>query len=437
MKSAKKLAYLGMTAAILTGAAFTASAAEPVAKEDLKVGIIYIGDEQEGYTYAHMLGIEGMKEALGLEDDQVIEIFNIPEDETCAEKAMDLADQGCQIVFANSFGHEDYMIEAAEQYPDVQFCHATGYQAALSGLENMHNYFTAVYESRYVSGVVAGMKLAEMEANGQFKEENYAEDGSIKIGYVGAYSYAEVISGYTSFLLGLRSEFPNVTMEVKYTGSWADQALEKETADALIADGCALISQHADTTGAATACEAAGVPHVGYNVGMLDVAPTCHLTSASIKWAPYYTYAAQCILDGETIDTDWCQGYDQGAVWITDLGESVAEGTQEKVEDTWNAITEGLLHVFDTSTWTVNGETITSTADLEGLYQRRWLLYGIRDRIRSCFFLRDRRCCRAEPGILKTQIRSVFPRTFRHGNSNISGLLRNTAAFFHQLRKNP
>ena len=337
MKSAKKLAYLGMTAAILTGAAFTASAAEPVAKEDLKVGIIYIGDEQEGYTYAHMLGIEGMKEALGLEDDQVIEIFNIPEDETCAEKAMDLADQGCQIVFANSFGHEDYMIEAAEQYPDVQFCHATGYQAALSGLENMHNYFTAVYESRYVSGVVAGMKLAEMEANGQFKEENYAEDGSIKIGYVGAYSYAEVISGYTSFLLGLRSEFPNVTMEVKYTGSWADQALEKETADALIADGCALISQHADTTGAATACEAAGVPHVGYNVGMLDVAPTCHLTSASIKWAPYYTYAAQCILDGETIDTDWCQGYDQGAVWITDLGESVAEGTQEKVEDTWNA----------------------------------------------------------------------------------------------------
>ena len=168
MKSAKKLAYLGMTAAILTGAAFTASAAEPVAKEDLKVGIIYIGDEQEGYTYAHMLGIEGMKEALGLEDDQVIEIFNIPEDETCAEKAMDLADQGCQIVFANSFGHEDYMIEAAEQYPDVQFCHATGYQAALSGLENMHNYFTAVYESRYVSGVVAGMKLAEMEANGQF-----------------------------------------------------------------------------------------------------------------------------------------------------------------------------------------------------------------------------------------------------------------------------
>ncbi len=366
MKSAKKLAYLGMTAAILTGAAFTASAAEPVAKEDLKVGIIYIGDEQEGYTYAHMLGIEGMKEALGLEDDQVIEIFNIPEDETCAEKAMDLADQGCQIVFANSFGHEDYMIEAAEQYPDVQFCHATGYQAALSGLENMHNYFTAVYESRYVSGVVAGMKLAEMEANGQFKEENYAEDGSIKIGYVGAYSYAEVISGYTSFLLGLRSEFPNVTMEVKYTGSWADQALEKETADALIADGCALISQHADTTGAATACEAAGVPHVGYNVGMLDVAPTCHLTSASIKWAPYYTYAAQCILDGETIDTDWCQGYDQGAVWITDLGESVAEGTQEKVEDTWNAITEGLLHVFDTSTWTVNGETITSTADLEG-----------------------------------------------------------------------
>ena len=366
MRTGKKLSLLGITAAMLAGGAFAAVAAAPVAVEDLKVGIIYIGDEQEGYTYAHMLGIEGMKENLGLSDDQVIEVFNIPEDETCAEKAMDLADQGCQIVFANSFGHEDYLIEAAEQYPEVEFCHATGYQAASSGLENMHNYFTSVYESRYVSGVVAGMKLAEMEANGEFTDANFDEDGNVKIGYVGAYSYAEVISGYTAFFLGVRSEFPNVSMEVKYTGSWADQALEKETADALIADGCALISQHADTTGAATACEAAGVYQVGYNVGMLDVAPNYHLTSASIKWAPYYTYAAQCIIDGEAIDTDWCQGYSDGAVWITELGGSVAEGTQEKVDATWNAITEGLLHVFDTSAWTVGGETITSTVDLDG-----------------------------------------------------------------------
>ena len=368
MKLTKKLMLLGVSAVMASGLAFAANAAQPVAAEDLKVGIIYVGDEQEGYTYAHMLGIEGMKEALGLSDDQVIEVFNIPENEQCYESAVDLAEQGCQIIFANSFGHEDYMMQAATEYPDVQFCHATGYQAASSGLENMHNYFTSVYESRYVSGIVAGMKLAELDAAGAFKEENYAEDGTVKIGYVGAYSYAEVISGYTSFLLGLRSVYPNVTMEVKYTGSWADQALEKETAEALIADGCALISQHADTTGAATACQANGVYHVGYNVGMLDVAPDYSLTSASIKWAPYYTYAAQCVVDGEAIDTDWCQGYADGAVWITDLGSSVAEGTQEAVDAAWEAITSGELHVFDTDTFTVGGEKVESTADLEGFY---------------------------------------------------------------------
>ena len=365
MKFTRTFAVVTMSAALTLGAAAVSFAADPVDVSELKVGVIYVGDEQEGYTYAHMLGIEDMAENLGLSEDQVIAKYSIPEDESCYDAAVDLAEQGCQIIFANSFGHEDYMIQAATEYPDVQFCHATGYQAASSGLENMHNYFTSVYESRYVSGVVAGMKLAEIAAGEGFKDENYDENGLLKIGYVGAYSYAEVISGYTSFLLGLRSVYPDVVMEVKYTGSWADQALEKETAEALIADGCALVSQHADTTGAAAACEAASTWHVGYNVGMLDVAPNYHLTSASIKWGPYYTYAAQCVVDGETIDTDWCQGYADGAVWITDLGENVAEGTAEKVEETWAAIEDGSLHVFDTSTWTVNGETVTSTAGEE------------------------------------------------------------------------
>lgn len=352
MKLSRKLAVLTMTAAMAAGAAFAANAAEPVDISELKVGVIYIGDEQEGYSYAHMLGIEAMKEACGLSDDQVICKYNTPEDESVYDAAVDLAEQGCQIIFGNSFGFEDYMIQAATEYPDVQFCHATGYQAASSGLENMHNYFTSVYESRYVSGVVAGMKLAEV----------YGEDTDAKIGYVGAYSYAEVISGYTAFYLGVKSVCPNVTMEVKYTGSWADQALEKETAEALIADGCVLISQHADTTGAAAGCEANEVYDVGYNVSMLDAAPNYALTSASIKWGPYYTYAVNCILNGEAIDTDWCQGYAEGAVWITELGSACAEGTQEAVDATWEAITDGSLHVFDTSTWTVGGETITSTA---------------------------------------------------------------------------
>lgn len=335
----------------------TKDAATTEAASDIKVGFIFIGDENETYTYAHVLGAKEMQEALGLSDDQIIYKWNIPENEQCYDAAVDLAEQGCNIIFANSFGHEDYIIQAAQEYPDVQFCHATGYKAASSGLSNMHNYFTSVYQSRYVSGVVAGMKLAEL----------YGADTDVKIGYVGAYSYAEVISGFTAYFLGVRSICPNVTMEVKYTGSWANQALEKETAEALIADGCVLISQHADTTGAASACEAAKVYDVGYNVSMMEAAPNYALTSASIKWGPYYTYATQSVINGESFETDWCHGHEDGAVWITELNDvAVAEGTQEKVDELWAAIDDGSLKVFDTSTWTVNGETITSTANIDG-----------------------------------------------------------------------
>ena len=335
----------------------TKDAATTEAASDIKVGFIFIGDENEGYTYAQVIGAKEMQEALGLSDDQIIYKWNIPENEQCYDAAVDLAEQGCNIIFSNSFGHEDYIIQAAQEYPDVQFCHATGYKAASSGLSNMHNYFTSVYQSRYVSGVVAGMKLAEL----------YGADTDVKIGYVGAYSYAEVISGFTAYFLGVRSICPNVTMEVKYTGSWANQALEKETAEALIADGCVLISQHADTTGAASACEAAKVYDVGYNVSMMEAAPNYALTSASIKWGPYYTYATQSVINGESFETDWCRGHEDGAVWITDLNEvAVAEGTKEKVDETWAAIDDGSLKVFDTSKWTVNGETITSTANIDG-----------------------------------------------------------------------
>lgn len=328
-----------------------------VAASDIKVGFIFIGDENEGYTYAHYEGALKMRDELGLTDDQIIYKWNVPEDESCYDAAVDLAEQGCNIIFANSFGHEDYVLQAAEEYPDVQFCHATGYKAATSGLSNVHNYFANIYEARYVAGVVAGMKLAEL----------YGADTDAKIGYVGAYSYAEVKSGYTAYFLGVRSICPNVTMEVKYTGSWADQALEKETAEALIADGCVLISQHADTTGAATACEAAGVCDVGYNVSMIDAAPNYALVSSAINWGSYYTYAVKCMLDGETIPVDWCHGHSDNAVLLTELNEAaIAEGTEEKVEEVWAAIDSGELKVFDTSKWTVGGETITSTANLEG-----------------------------------------------------------------------
>ena len=332
----------------------TAAFAEGIPADQIKVGYIFVGDENEGYTAAHYEGAKAMMAALGLTDDQVIIKWTIPETEACYDAAVDLAEAGCDIIFANSFGHETYMMQVAAEYPDVQFCHATGYQAASSGMSNMHNYFDSIYEARYVGGVVAGMKLNEMIANGVITEDNCT------IGYIGAFPYAEVISGFTSFFLGVRSVCPAATMEVKYTNSWASFDLEKEAADALInSQNCVLISQHADTTGAPTACEENGVPIVGYNISMIATAPTTALTSASNNWGSYYTYAVDCIIKGEEIVTDWCQGYADGAVCITELNEAAcAEGTAEKVAEVEAAITEGTLHVFDTSTFTVGGETL-------------------------------------------------------------------------------
>ena len=287
---------------------------------------------------------------------------NTPEDETAYDAAVDLADQGCQLVFANSFGQEDYVKQAAEEFPDVQFCHATGFQAASSGLDNFHNFFTNIYESRYVSGVVAGMKLNEM------KEKDPSMD--LKIGYVGAYPYAEVISGFTSFFLGARSVCPEAHMEVTYTNSWASFDLEKEAAEALIADGCVLISQHADTTGAPTACEAAGVPCVGYNISMIATAPTQALTSASMDWGIYYTFAAQSVVDGTEIPADWCRGFADGADKLTELNENaVAAGTAEKVKEVEDSIASGDLKVFATDTWTVNGKKAEDDAELIDKYK--------------------------------------------------------------------
>ena len=328
---------------------FTASAEAA----DVTRGIILLHDENIGYDEIHLNGFMEMVKALGLTEEQYSIKYNVPETEVCYDKAIELVDEGCDIIFADSFGHESYMLQAAAEHPEVQFCHATGYQAKGSGLTNMHNYFTAIYEARYVSGVVAGLKLNEMIDNGKITAEQAV------MGYVGAYPYAEVISGYTAFYLGARSVCPSVTMKVTYTNSWADMALEKEAADALIAQGCVLISQHADTTGAPTACQAAGVPCVGYNVSMISVAPDSALTSAAVVWGPYYTYAAKCLIDGEEIATDWCKGYVDGAVEIKELNEKVvAAGTEETVNAVIEKLKNGELHVFDTSTFTVDGKTL-------------------------------------------------------------------------------
>lgn len=331
---------------------------------DLKIGLILLGDENEGYTYAHIKGIQEAAKTLGLSDDQLVWKYSIPEDATCTETALDLVDQGCNLIISNSYGHQSFMEEAASQNPEVTFVAMTGDTAAKSGLDNFCNAFTHVFESRYVSGVVAGMKVAELIADGKLTDKNY--DGeNVKIGYVGAYPYAEVVSGYTAFFLGIQSIVPNVTMEVSYTNSWFDITMEAAAADALMADGCVIIGQHADSTGAPSAVQAAfekgNVAYsIGYNVDMLSVAPDAALTSATNNWAVYYTYAFGAMLKGEKIKTDWAEGFTSGAVAITDLGKSCAEGTAEKVAEVEKQLHDGTLHVFDTSKFTVGGEHLDS-----------------------------------------------------------------------------
>jgi basic membrane protein A len=340
--------------------------------DGIKIGCILVGDENEGYTYAHIKGIEEAIEATGIPAENVIMKYSIAEDQTCYDAAIDLVEQGCTLIISNSYSHQSYMQQAASECPDVTFVACTGDTANQSGLSNFKNAFTSVYQSRYVSGVVAGMKIAELVANGELSDKNFDADGNVKIGYVGAYPYAEVVSGYTAFFLGIQSVYPEVSMEVSYTNSWFDITAEGTAAESLMADGCVIIGQHADSTGAPAAVQAAQdagevVYSVGYNIDMLSVAPTAALTSATNNWGVYYTYAFNCLLTGEEIATDWCEGYDAGAVAITDLGSSCAEGTAEKVAEVEAALKNGELNVFDCSTFTVNGEHPTSIlVDMDG-----------------------------------------------------------------------
>ena len=335
---------------------------------DLKIGAVMLGDETEGYTLAHMEGIKQAAAELGL-SDSIVWKYKVPEDQTCYDSALDLVGQGCNLIISNSYGHQSYMALAAEEYPDVTFVAMTGDFAALSGLDNFKNAFTKVYQSRYVSGVVAGMKIAEMLGDGTLSAEkqpnSFDADGNVKIGYVGAYNYAEVISGYTAFFLGVRSVVPNVTMEVMYTNSWFDIDKEGAAAEALVAKGCVIIGQHADSTGAPAAVQKlqdAGTIcySIGYNIDMLPTAPTAALTSATNVWSVFYKELFEAALNGEEIAPDWAKGYDDGAVAVTGFGPSCAAGTAEKVAEVEAALRDGSLKVFDTATFTVNGETVTS-----------------------------------------------------------------------------
>ena len=332
-----------------------APAAEANPYADVKLGFIFLHDENSTYDLNFMNAAKEACANLGLTEDQYIFRTNIPESEECYEAACELADEGCNVIFADSFGHEDFMIQAAKEFPEVQFCHATGTRAHTEGVANHHNAFASIYEGRYLAGIAAGMKLNEMIEAGQFTADE------AKIGYVGAFTYAEVVSGYTSFFLGARSVCPTATMEVTFTGSWYDETAEKEGANKLIANGCKLISQHADSMGAPTACETAGVPNVSYNGSTVAACPNTFIVSSRINWAPYFEYIVNCVLNGEQIAADWTGTVETGSVVLTEVNEqAAAAGTVEAIEEAKAALADGSLKVFDITTFTVGGAALDS-----------------------------------------------------------------------------
>ena len=360
MKNFKKV-FAVVMALVLVVTCFAACGGKetPETQEKLKVGFIFLHDENSTYDKNFMdAAIAACKEM----DVEYVQKTQIPESKDCFDAAQALIEtDGCNIIFADSFGHESFLIEAAKKYPDVQFCHATGTQAHTAGVKNFHNAFASIYEGRYLAGVAAGLKLNEMIETGKITADK------AKMGYVGAFTFAEVISGYTSFYLGAKSVCPTVTMDVKFTGSWYDEKAEKEAAQALIAGGCVLISQHADSMGAPTACETAGVPNVSYNGSTVSACPNTFIVSSRIDWTPYFKYMIQCVKDGKEIDTDWTGTIETGSVVLTDVNEkAAAAGTVEKLAEVKAKLLDGSINVFDTANFTVKGEKLTSyVADVD------------------------------------------------------------------------
>ena len=332
----------------------TPATIKKVAKEDLKVGFIFLHDQNSTYDKNFIDAANAACEALGIKENQVIMKTGIPEGEECYTTAKELVNAGCQVIFADSFGHEPYMIKAAKEFPEVQFCHATGVRGKTEGLGNYHTAFAEIYKGRYLAGIAAGMKLNEMIEKGDFK----AADA--KMGYVGAFPYAEVISGYTSFYLGAKSVCPTVTMEVQYTQSWFDIEKENTAAKALIANGAKLISQHADSSGAPSACEAAGVPNVAYNVDTSNIGPNTAIISSKISWVPYMTMMIKAMLDGTSIPADYCATLEEGAVQFTALTKNAAKGTQEAIDAAKQKLIKNEIKVFDTKNFTVKGKELTT-----------------------------------------------------------------------------
>jgi len=373
----KRVLSLVIAVMMIAGAAMTFSSCTTGDDGVFRLGVILLHDEFSTYDLNFINGINAAAKALGLTAEQVIIKKNIPESNDCYEAACDLVAEGCDVIFADSFGHESFLLKAAKENPNVEFCHATGTMAHTEKLDNFHNAFAAIYEGRFLAGVAAGLKINEMIESGKITAEQ------AKMGYVGAHPYAEVISGYTSFYLGAKSVCPSVTMEVQFTGDWYHETKENNTALALINNGCILISQHADSMGAPTACEDKGVPNVSYNGSTVKDCPETFIISSRIDWTPYIKYICEQAMADKPIDTDWTGTIANGAVVVTEINEkAAAAGTAAKLEDVKAQLVAGTLHVFDVTKdnyITVNGEKVTSymadvdtddkfTPDTEAIY---------------------------------------------------------------------
>ena len=363
----KRLSLVLIVLAMVSAMVFAGGSSESTAatgdSNTVKVGLICIGDENDqGYTYNFIRGRDEATENLAKEGINVewLTIYNIGEDSSCIDANIEAAEEGCQIIINNSYGFEPYMLEVVDDYPEITFISCTSYMSWNDGRDNTHNAFANIYEGRYIAGVVAGMKLQQMIDEGQITPEQAV------IGYVGAFPFAEVVSGYTSYFLGARSVCPSVTMKVMYVSSWSDATAESDAALALIDQGCVLISQHSDNTTPATAAQSRGVYHTGYNNDMTGIAPDASLIGTRIDWGIYFTEAIRAYVNGEEIPQDWCKGMGEGAVVMTPLNEAIAApGTAEKIAEVEAAIADGSLEVFDTSTFTVGGQTVTTAMALD------------------------------------------------------------------------
>ena len=359
MKNLKKILAIVVVVAIVASltAAFVGCSNDD--KADITIGLITLHDSSSTYDKNFIDAMDVAKK--NLEDAgysvKVIIKSGIGESEDCYTAAADLVEQGCDMIMADSFGHEDYIIKAAKEFPNVTFCHATGTKAHTVNLSNYHNAFASIYEGRYLAGVAAGLKLLAMYDT---DNDGAITDAEATVGYVGAYTYAEVISGYTAWYLGVKSVVSNVSMKVQFTGSWYDVTAERGAADALITAGCKLISQHADSMGAPTACKEANIPNVTYNVATESVCAGSYIIASRINWAPYYEYVAKAILKDETIATDWVGTISTGSVEILEIGSAAAAGTSDKLEAVKAQLINGELKVFDTNNFTVNGAKVTT-----------------------------------------------------------------------------